>query len=201
MESLAPLSDSDPVDTFQYVRDNEKRYKETQIPILYLPLSNTTNSSQLNVLLIFNTILGTLIVVRLSLLLLSSIFKQNPKRTHSLCRCGDINRQIQVLFEIERVLCTLSGKRGRWMNWMVQRASQKFMFFLNRKDPENLGKNKETVLKLIDGKSEKQVVEVIMEKLRSLYGGNMITYRFLDFVKKLFSIMSWLFKHRFKAEK
>ena len=38
---------------------------------------------------------------------------------------------------------------------MVERASQKFMFFLNRKDPENLGKNKEAVLKLIDGKSEK----------------------------------------------
>ena len=190
MVSLAPLSDSDPVDTFQYVRDHEKRYKETQIPIIYLPLSNTTNSSQLNVLLIFNTIFGTLIVVRLSLLLLSSIFKKTPKRTHSLCRCGDINRQRQVLFEIERVLCTLSGKRGRQMNWMVQRASQKFMFFLNRKDPENLGKNKEAVLKLIDGKSEKQVVETIMEKLISLYGGSMITYRFLDFVKKHFSIMS-----------
>ena len=97
------------------------------------------------------------------------------------------------------------------------------MFFQNHKNLENLGKNKEAVVKPIDGKIEKEVVEIIMEKLISLYGGDKIISDFLDFVKKHrnevflhlrnpevektsdlaeqhFSIMSWLFKHRFKTK-
>ena len=48
------------------------------------------------------------------------------------------------------------------------------MFFQNHKNLENLGKNKEAVVKLIDGKIEKEVVEIIMKKLISFYGGDKI---------------------------
>ena len=58
------------------------------------------------------------------------------------------------------------------------------MFFHNHKNLENLGMNKEAVVKLRDGKIKKEVVEIIMEKLISLYGGDKIISDFLDFVKK-----------------
>lgn len=55
-------------------------------------------------------------------------------------------------------------------------------------------------MKLIDGKIEKEGVEIIMEKLISLYGGDKIISEFQDFVKKHFSVRSLLFKHRLKKK-
>jgi hypothetical protein len=98
----------------------------------------------------------------------------------------------------------------------------KFMFFQNKKTLENPGKNKEDLVKLIDGKSEKEIFEITMKKMTGPYGGDMIICDFLDFVKKHrndvflylrnpevektsdkaeqhFSIQSWLFRNRFKT--
>ncbi|MHB1440310.1 MAG: hypothetical protein ACYCWK_06235 [Cuniculiplasma sp.] len=134
-----------------------------------------------------------------------------------------INRQ-RCLFHIEKDLAHKIKEAGKEKELDGAKRLIKFMFFQNHKNLENLGKNKEAVVKLIQGKSEKEVVEIIMEKLTSLYGGDDIISHFLDFVKEHrkevflylenrevektsdlaeqhFSVMSWLFKHRFKTKR
>ena len=77
-------------------------------------------------------------------------------------------------------------------------------------------------MKLTDGMSEREIVEIMLEKINSLYGGDRIMAGFLSFVKshrkevflylddsmvektsgnaeQHFSIQSWLLKHRFKT--
>lgn len=77
--------------------------------------------------------------------------------------------------------------------------------------------------KLVYGKSEKEIVRIVMYKLNSLYGEDSIIRSFLNFVRKhrnevflslnnsdvektsdkaeqYFSIQPWLFKHRFKTK-
>ena len=76
---------------------------------------------------------------------------------------------------------------------------------------------------IITGKNEKQIVEIMQEKITSLYGYDPIIANFLSFLKRNrkevflylqdpmvektsniaeqhFSIQSWLFKHRFKTK-
>jgi len=98
----------------------------------------------------------------------------------------------------------------------------KFMFF---QTPGNLRKikNHEALSEKIEGKSEPEIVEYILDLLNGLYGDEPIIQDFMDFVKKNrvevflylkdgevektsniaeqhFSIMSWLFKNRFKTK-
>ena len=40
------------------------------------------------------------------------------------------------------------------------------------------------VKKLADGKSEEEIVEIMLDKIRSLYGEDIVIHRFLSFVKK-----------------
>ena len=79
------------------------------------------------------------------------------------------------------------------------------------------------MLKLTEGMSEREIVEIMLEKINSLYGGDRIMASFLKWVKKHrnevflylenpdvektsdlaeqhFSIQSWLLKHRFKTK-
>ena len=99
----------------------------------------------------------------------------------------------------------------------------KFMFFQNEKNLNALGKNSESMRNLIRGKDEREVVQIILYKLNSLYGEDSIIRWFLDFIRKHrmevflylyntdvektsdkaeqhFSVQSWLFKHRFKTK-
>ena len=133
-----------------------------------------------------------------------------------------INRQ-RCLFHIEKDVAHRIKEERKENELDGAKKLIKFMFFQNRKNLENLGKNKEAVVKLIDGKIEKEVVELIMKKLTSLYGGDKIISDFIYFVKKHrnevflylrnpgvektsdlaeqhFSILLWLFKHRFKIK-
>jgi hypothetical protein len=87
----------------------------------------------------------------------------------------------------------------------------------------DLGRNREPIACLIAGKNEKQIVEIMLEKITSLYGYDPIIANFLSFLKRNrkevflylqdpmvektsdiaeqhFSIQSWLFKHRFKTK-
>ncbi len=98
----------------------------------------------------------------------------------------------------------------------------KFMFF---QTPGNLRKikNHEALSGKIEGKSEPEIVEYILDLLNGLYADDSIIQSFLDFVKRNrkevflylkdgevektsniaeqhFSIMSWLFKKRFKTK-
>ena len=99
----------------------------------------------------------------------------------------------------------------------------KFMFFQNRKNLMNLGRNSDPIAALIAGKNETDTVNIMLEKITSLYGYDPIISNFLSFLKRNrkevflylqdrmvektsdiaeqhFSIQSWLFKHRFKTK-
>ena len=98
----------------------------------------------------------------------------------------------------------------------------KYMFFQSERNLNRLGKNKESMVRLTQGKSESEIVNIILEIIQSMYGEDIIITRFLDFIIKQrkevfpylkdpnvekisdkaeqhFSIQSWLFKHRFKT--
>ena len=99
----------------------------------------------------------------------------------------------------------------------------KYMFFQNGTNLNKLGKNKEAVLKLTECKSESEKVDLLLEKIESMYGEYPEIRKFLDLIKKHrkevflylknsevektsdkaeqhFSIQSWLFKNRFKTK-
>jgi len=86
-----------------------------------------------------------------------------------------------------------------------------------------LGKNKDAVLKLTEGRNESEKVDLIMEIMEIMYGEYAEIRKFLDLIGKHrkevflylknpevektsdkaeqhFSIQSWLFKHRFKTK-
>ena len=58
------------------------------------------------------------------------------------------------------------------------------MFFQNEKNLMDLGRNCEPIACLIAGKNEKQIVEIMMEKITSLYGYDPIIATFLPFLKR-----------------
>ena len=91
------------------------------------------------------------------------------------------------------------------------------------KRTSELGKNSESMRNLIMGKDEKEIVNIVLYKLNSLYGEDSIIKSFLTFIRKHrkevflylknpevektsdkaeqhFSIQSWLFKNRFKTK-
>ncbi len=98
----------------------------------------------------------------------------------------------------------------------------KYMFFQSQRNLDGLGKNRESIINLIQGKGESEIMNIILEIIQSMYGEDIIIERFLDFIIKHrkevflylkdpnvektsnkaeqhFSIQSWLFKHRFKT--
>jgi hypothetical protein len=99
----------------------------------------------------------------------------------------------------------------------------KYMFFQNEKNLERLGKNSDAVRRLTEGKGEREIVVIMLEKIESLYCENKIMNDLITFVREHkkevflylenpkvektsdlaeqhFSIQSWLFKHRFKTK-
>ena len=127
-----------------------------------------------------------------------------------------IKRQ-RCLFHIEKDL----AHRIKYLD--MAKGLIRYMFFQNEKNLMDLGRNREPIACLIAGKNEKQIVEIMLEKITSLYGYGSIISNFLSFLKKhrkevflylqdpmvektsdiaeqYFSIQSWLFKHRFKTK-
>jgi len=97
------------------------------------------------------------------------------------------------------------------------------MFFQNGTNLDELGKNWESMVKLIMEKSEKEIIQTVLYKINSLYCGDPMIQHFLYSIKKHrkeiflyldnpdvektsdkseqhFSIQSWLLKHRFKTK-
>jgi len=58
------------------------------------------------------------------------------------------------------------------------------MFFRNGTNMNRLGKNKEAVLKLTDGRNESEKFDLIMEIMESMYGEYAEIRKFLDFIRK-----------------
>ena len=133
-----------------------------------------------------------------------------------------IKRQ-RCLFHIEKDLAHRIKDSRKEKELDMAKRLIRCMFFKNRKNHMNLGRNSDTIAFLIAGKNEKQIVEIMLEKITSLYGYGSIISNFLSFLKKHrkevflylqdpmvektsdiaeqhFSIQSWLFKHRFKTK-
>ena len=60
----------------------------------------------------------------------------------------------------------------------------RYMFFQNEKNLMDLGRNREPITRIITGMNEKQIVEIMMEKITSLYGYDSIISNFLSFLKR-----------------
>jgi hypothetical protein len=58
------------------------------------------------------------------------------------------------------------------------------VFFKNEKNLMDLGRNREPIACLITGKNEKQIVEIMQEKITSLYGYDPIIANFISFLER-----------------
>ena len=133
-----------------------------------------------------------------------------------------IKRQ-RCLFHIEKDLAHRIKDSRKEKDLDMAKRLIRYMFFQNEKNLTDLGRNREPIAGLITGKNEKQIVEIMLEKITSLHGYDSIISNFLSFLKKHrkevflylqdqmvektsdiaeqhFSIQSWLFKHRFKTK-
>ena len=66
---------------------------------------------------------------------------------------------------------------------MAKRLAR-YMFFQKKTNLKKLGKNRDAVVKLTEGKTEWEIVEIILYKLNSLYGDDRIIASFLTFLRK-----------------
>ena len=133
-----------------------------------------------------------------------------------------IKRQ-RCLFHIEKDLAHRIKASRKEKELDMAKKMIKFMFFQNRKNLMNLGRNSDPIAFLIAGKNETNTVDIKLEKINSLYGYDSIISNFHSFLKRNrkevflylqdpmvektsdiaeqhFSIQSWLFKHRFKTK-
>ena len=132
-------------------------------------------------------------------------------------------RRQRCLFHIEKDLAHRIKDANKESDLDGAKRLIKYMFFQNGNNLKKLGKNRDAVLKITEGMSEKEIVEIMLEKINSLYGGDRIIASFLTFVKRHrkevflylenhgvektsdlaeqhFSIQPWLLKHRFKTK-
>jgi len=136
-------------------------------------------------------------------------------------------RRQRCLFHIEKDLAHRIKDSHKEKELDMANKLIKFMFFRNEKNLNALGKNSESMRNLIRnpirGKDEKEIVNIVLYKLNSLYGEDSIIRSFLNFIRKHrkevflylddpdvektsdkaeqhFSVQSWLFKHRFKTK-
>ena len=132
-------------------------------------------------------------------------------------------RRQRCLFHIEKELA--HNIKGDHKEKELEHAKRlvKYTFFQNETNLKKLGKNKEAVLKLTDGRNESEKVDLMLGEIESLYGEYRSIRKFLDFIRKHrnevflylknpevektsdkaeqhFSIQSWLFKNRFKTK-
>ena len=132
-------------------------------------------------------------------------------------------RRQRCLFHIEKDLAHNIKDSHKEEELEPAKRLVKYMFFQNETNLNKLGKNKEAVLKLTDGKNETEKVGLILERIESMYGEYPEISKFLDLIRKHrnevflylknpevektsdkaeqhFSIQSWLFKKRFKTK-
>jgi len=132
-------------------------------------------------------------------------------------------RRQRCLFHIEKDLAHNIKVSNKEEELDPAKRLVKYMFFQNGTNMNKLGKNKDAVLKLTEGRNESEKVDLIMEIMEIMYGEYAEIRKFLDFIRKHrkevflylknpevektsdraeqhFSIQSWLFKNRFKTK-
>ena len=138
-------------------------------------------------------------------------------------RLGIRMRRQRCLFHIKKYLAHRIRDAKMEEHLDMAKKLIKYMFFQNETNLKKLRKNRDAIVKLTEGKNEEEIVEIMLEKINSLYGGDRIIASLLTFVKRHrkevflylenhevektsdkaeqhFSIQSWLLKHRFKTE-
>ena len=93
-------------------------------------------------------------------------------------------KMLRSMFHIEKYLAHgINGSRKEKDLDMTKRLIR-YMFFQNEKNLMDLGRNREPIACLIAGKNEKQIVEIMQEKITSLYGYDPIIANFISFLKR-----------------
>ena len=138
-------------------------------------------------------------------------------------RLGIRMKRQRCLFHIEKYLAHRIADAKMEGHLDMAKRLVKYMFFQNKTNLDKLGKNRDAVLKLTEGMSEREIVEIMLDRINSLYGGDTIMASFLKWVKKHrnevflylenpevektsdlaeqhFSVQSWLLKRRFKTK-
>jgi hypothetical protein len=133
-----------------------------------------------------------------------------------------INRQ-RCLFHIEKDLAHKIHEAGKDTDLEGAKKLVKYLFFPTPANLSKLRENAEAISNLTEGKTEREIVEIMLPLIRDLYSGDPTIRDFLSFLRKHrkevflylsdpkvektsdkaeqhFSIMSWLLKHRFKTK-
>ena len=133
-----------------------------------------------------------------------------------------IKRQ-RCLFHIEKDMAHRIRHAGREKDLDMAKRLIKYMFFQNEKNLMNLGSNSDLIERITRGMTEREIADIMLDRLMLLYGDDPIIAGFLSFMKRYrkevflyledpkvektsdiaeqhFSIRSWLFKHMFKTK-
>ena len=90
----------------------------------------------------------------------------------------------RCLFHIEKYLAHGIKDSRKEKDLDMAKRLIRYMFFQNEKNLTDLARNREPIACLIAGKNEKQIVEIMLEKITSLYGYDSIISTFLSFLKR-----------------
>ena len=82
----------------------------------------------------------------------------------------DVGNISRCLFHIEKELAHNIKDSHREEELEPAKRLVKYMFFQNDTNLNKLGKNKEAVLKLTESNNETEKVDLILEKIESMYG-------------------------------
>ena len=93
-------------------------------------------------------------------------------------------RRQRCLFHIEKDLAHRIRDSHRENELGTAKKLIKFMFFQNETNLERLGRNSESMRELIRGKDEREIVDIVLYKINSLYGEYPIMRSFLTFLRK-----------------
>ena len=132
-------------------------------------------------------------------------------------------RRQRCLFHMEKELAHKIAVAKMEDHLGMAKRLIKYMFFQNKANLDKLGMNRDAVEKITEGRSEEEIVKIMLGKINSLYGDDRIIESFLTFARnhrkevflylqdpkvektsdkaeQHFSIQSWLLKHRFKTK-
>ena len=102
-----------------------------------------------------------------------------------------------LLFHIVRIMLSVTIIRrscNKRISAVLAKRLIRYMFFQNDKNLMDLGRNREPIACLIAGKNEKQIDEIMLEKIRSLYGYDPIIVNFLAYLKNTGKRYSCIFR-------
>jgi transposase-like protein len=102
----------------------------------------------------------------------------------SLPHSGHTDKKAEMPLHIEKDLAHSIKVSHKEEELEPAKRLVKYMFFQNGTNLNKLGKNREAVMKLTEGRNESEKVDLILEKIESMYGEYTEIRKFLDFIRK-----------------